>query len=144
MRACAELCDAVYETRTPDPSVRSREGMLPEGFTIVIVLKGQPASPGVAMGRATVINSKEDIARVKEGEVIISRTASPHLAMVMGKACAIAAEYGSQGAAASSFARECGIPAVVGVADLTKAVCNGDLVRIDGTKGTVEIVRHTR
>jgi xanthine dehydrogenase accessory factor len=72
--------------------------------------------------------------------VIVSRTASPDLVMGMSKACAMATEYGGQGATASGFARQYGIPAVVGVAGLFEAISNGDLLRVDGTKGTVEIV----
>jgi pyruvate,water dikinase len=83
----------------------------------------------------------DDMLHVKEGMVIVSKTAAPALAMVMSRVCGIATEYGGQGAVASGFARAHEIPAVVGVEGLLKMVRDGDLMRVNGTKGTVEIVK---
>jgi pyruvate,water dikinase len=83
----------------------------------------------------------DDMGHVEEGMVIVSRTAAPALAMVMSRACGLATEYGGQGAIASGFARAHEIPAVVGVEGLLKTVRDGDLIRVNGTKGTVEIVK---
>ena len=38
-------------------------------------------------------------------------------------------------------AREYGIPAVVGVDDATTAISNGDLIRVNGSNGYVEILK---
>jgi pyruvate,water dikinase len=76
---------------------------------------------------------------MKEGAIIISRVASPDLAVGMAKARAVATGYGGQAAAASWFAREYAIPAVVGVSGLVETVKDGDIVRVDGNRGTVEM-----
>ena len=117
-----------------------RETAFSNGQGAVGVMSGRTASRGTAIGRAALVMDKGDIVRVKEGAIIISKTASPELAMVITKARALATEHGGQGAIASGFARQYGIPAVVGVAGLTKVIKDGDLVRVDGTKGTVEIM----
>ena len=44
---------------------------------------------------------------------------------------------------AAITAREYGIPAVVGTWVATSSINNGDTIRIDGTKGVVEIVSGT-
>jgi pyruvate,water dikinase len=100
---------------------------------------GRAASSGVAMGRAVVITNDEDILKVKDGSVIISKTASPKLAMVLEKAIAIATENGGQAANSMVFARIYGIPAVVGISGLTGIIKDGDFVRVDGTNGNIEI-----
>jgi len=41
---------------------------------------------------------------------------------------------------AAIVARELGIPAVVGCGDATTRLKNGDRVRVDGARGTVEIL----
>jgi len=111
-----------------------------DGFPVKAMMNGRAASPGTAIGWATMVMDWDDLAGVKEDAVIVSKTASPELVMGMSKACALATEYGGQGATASGFARQYGIPAVVGVEGLFEIVNNGDLMRVDGTNGTVEIV----
>jgi pyruvate,water dikinase len=106
-------------------------------------MNGWAASPGTAIGRAALVIDSDDIVRVQRGAIIISKAASPELAIVISKVRAIATEYGGQGAVASGLAREYGIPAVVGVKGLTEVIRDGDLVRVNGTKGTVEIVELT-
>jgi pyruvate,water dikinase len=43
---------------------------------------------------------------------------------------------------AAVVARELGIPCVMGVGDGTTRIRTGDLLRVDGTAGTVEVLRH--
>jgi len=100
---------------------------------------GRAVSSGVAMGRAVVITKDEDILKVKDGSVIISKTASPKLAVVLEKAIAIATENGGHAANSMVFARLYGIPAVVGIFGLTEIIKDGDFVRVDGTNGNIEI-----
>jgi pyruvate,water dikinase len=47
---------------------------------------------------------------------------------------------GSLAAHASLVAREYGIPAVVATVDATHRLRDGDLVTVDGTKGTVRVL----
>jgi len=128
------------EGPAPCPEEESRDAALPNGYRVIGLMRGLAASLGVATGRATVVMDSRDIPRVNEGAVIVSKEASPDLAMVMPRACALATEFGGLGATASAYARACGIPAVVGIAGLTRVIRDGDLVRVDGTRGTVEII----
>lgn len=141
MKTRSEVRKRLFEEPMPRPGEDRRETAFSGRYGVVVVMNGRAASPGTAIGRAAVVMDKDDLVRVKEGAIIVSITASPHLVMVMSKARAMATEYGGQGAQASGFAREYGIPAVVGVAGLIKTVRDGDLVRVDGAKGTVEIVK---
>jgi pyruvate,water dikinase len=141
MKTSAETCNRLSEGTMPGPGREKWQVTLSKGRVVGVVMHGRTASLGIATGRAAVVMNEDDMASVKEGAVIVSKTASPALLVVMSKACAIATEHGGQGAIASGYAREYGIPAVVGVPGLIKTVKAGDLVRVDGTKGTVEIIR---
>ena len=140
MKARSELCNRLCDEPVSGPREDRRETTSSDRCAVTAVMNGRAASPGTALGRAAVVMNMDDMARLKKGAVIVSKTASPQLAMAIPKARGMATECGGQGAAASGFAREYGIPAVVGIAGLMKAVRDGDLLRVDGTKGTVEIV----
>ncbi len=102
-------------------------------------IRGRIASLGVAMGRAALITNDADISKVKGGSVIICKTASPKLAIILSKVNAIVSESGGQSSNTMLFAREYGIPALVGVSGLMEIIKNGDIVRVDAIKGIVEI-----
>ncbi len=141
MKTSVEVCDRLYEEPVPGSGEDRRETVVSDGYAVAVVMNGRAASAGTAIGRATVVIDRNDIVRVREGAIVISRTASPDLAIAIPKARAMATEKGGLGASASGFARAYGIPAVVGVDDLIRTVKEGDLVRVDGTKGTVEIIK---
>jgi pyruvate,water dikinase len=131
--------DQSYEEYTSDEEdCRSKASIL-SGYLNGETIRGRIASLGVAMGRAVVITKDDDIKKVKEGAVIISRTASPKLAIILSKVNAIVTENGGLSSNAMLFAREYGIPAMVGVPWLTEIIRDGDIVRVDAIKGIVEI-----
>jgi pyruvate,water dikinase len=53
---------------------------------------------------------------------------------------ALAAERGGMLSAAAAAARDHGVPAVVGAEGLTAVVNDGDILRVDGTRGVVEVI----
>lgn len=140
MKISLELKNELFEEPELDTEEERQDASFYNEWLMPVIMSGRAASPGVAIGRAVIVNDMDDIVSIQEGSVMVSRTASPELAMGMSKACALATEFGGQGAAASGFAREIGIPAVVGVEGLVESIRDGDLVQIDGTNGIVEIM----
>ncbi len=128
------------EEPAPGLEEKGQQADFPDGYTVVGLMRGRTASPGAATGRAVIIGDRRDLSRLGEGAVIVSEKASPDLAMVMSKACAMVTEYGGATAIASGYAQEHGIPAVVGLAGLTRFVRDGDLLRVDGTRGIVQLL----
>ncbi|HJN92973.1 MAG TPA: PEP-utilizing enzyme, partial [Dehalococcoidia bacterium] len=55
-------------------------------------------------------------------------------------AAAVVTDIGGRLSHGAIVARECGIPAVVNVRRATESIVSGQRVRVDGTKGTVEIL----
>ncbi len=104
-------------------------------------LDGQGASAGKAVGWVAIVKDEKDMRRVREGSVIVAPTASREIIAIMREARAVVTEVGGIGASAFRYARECDIPAVTGIKGFTEAVREGDLLLVDGTSGTVEILR---
>lgn len=104
-------------------------------------LTGYAASQGVAIGHCRVISGMEDLEKVGEGDILVCEAASPRLAIVMPKLGGLVAAHGGTLTAAAGYAREYNVPAVVGVMGLTETIHDGDVIRVDGTNGLVELLR---
>ncbi len=117
------------------------EKIFPDIYTAA-KFEGRAASAGRAVGWATVVKSEKDLRGVREGSVIVAPTASRELIAIMQKACAVVTERGGIGSTAFWYAREYDVPAVTGVEGLTEIISDGDLLQVDGTNGTVEVLRH--
>ena len=140
MNTCLQVQGMFVEELEQEEVGKIEQTAVVHEYAVAAVMNGRAASPGMAVGRAVIVKSKKDMARVGHDSIVVSGNASPDLSMVMDRARAIAAERGGQLATASGLARAFGIPAAVGVENLLDNVREGDLVRVDGTKGTVEVI----
>jgi rifampicin phosphotransferase len=105
----------------------------PEG-----ALVGEPASPGKATGRVSVILDPADFHNFQPGEVLVARATAPAWTPLFAKAAAVVTDGGTLAAHASLVAREYGIPAVVATGDATTRLRDGQLVSVDGSAGIVQ------
>ena len=103
-------------------------------------LLGQGASPGRATGRVRIVSGPEDFDAFQPGEVLVAQATAPAWTPLFGRAAAVVTDGGTLAAHASLVAREYGIPAVVGTGQATRRLATGQLVRVDGTTGTVAVV----
>jgi phosphoenolpyruvate synthase/pyruvate phosphate dikinase len=130
-------------TRVSSESVASTMySDLPEtgGETVRATLRGRAASPGIATGRCKVLTSVEDASVPDEGTVLVYRIASLDLIRLIPEAKALITERGGALATACIYAREYGIPTVVGVSGILETIKDGDIVRVDGSNGTVDLL----
>lgn len=104
------------------------------------MLKGLPTSPGVYEGTAVVVEHP-DSAVVNKGDILVARATDPGWTPLFVPAGAVAIEVGGPLTHGSVVARERGIPCVVGITDLMKKIKSGMRLRVDGEKGTVEILK---
>jgi phosphohistidine swiveling domain-containing protein len=105
------------------------------------ILVGEPASPGRATGRVRIVRGSQDFDRFRDGEVLVARLTAPAWTPLFARAAAVVTDGGTLAAHASLVAREYGIPAVVGAAEATRRLHNGQAVTVDGGAGTVELGR---
>ena len=106
-----------------------------------IVVKGLPASPGKAAGKAHVIINPEDIDEFKEGEILVTAMTAPDWVPAMKKAKAIVTDAGGMTCHASIVSRELGIPCIVGTKsrshEATTSIKEGQMITVDATNGIV-------
>jgi phosphoenolpyruvate synthase/pyruvate phosphate dikinase len=104
-------------------------------------LKGMSAFAGRATGKARLILYKNDIAKLKKGEILVSDMTSPNFVPAIRVAGAIVTDEGGTTCHAAIAAREFKIPCVVGTGSATKVIKNGDLVEVDADAGVVRIIK---
>lgn len=102
-----------------------------------LILKGDPASPGISSGPVRVILSAKEINKVLPGDVLVAPQTNPDFVPAMKKAVAIVTDSGGRTSHAAIVSRELGIPAVVGTQNATKILEAGNVVTVNGTKGEI-------
>ncbi|MDQ2914544.1 MAG: PEP-utilizing enzyme [Chloroflexota bacterium] len=100
-------------------------------------IRGTPASPGRATGRARVIRSTDEFDRVQAGEILVCPVTTPAWTPLFARIAAVVTDVGSVAAHASIIAREYGIPAVVATGDGTTRIADGSRITVDGSAGLV-------
>ncbi|MDO8521772.1 MAG: PEP-utilizing enzyme [bacterium] len=101
------------------------------------ILKGTPASGGVARGVVKIVKDIQDTPSFKEGSVLVTRITDPSMVMMMARSVAIVTDIGGLTSHPAIVSREMGIPCIVNSKDGTKILKNGQDVVVDGTEGKV-------
>jgi pyruvate,water dikinase len=102
------------------------------------VLKGLPASPGVAYGKAKICLSLEDAkTKMQPGDILVTTMTDPDWVPYMKMASAIVTDEGGMTAHAAIVGRELGIPVIVGTREATKVLVDGKDYTVDARAGIV-------
>jgi pyruvate,water dikinase len=100
---------------------------------------GQPAGPGMAVGKARVVLDSSDLFSFQKGEILVCDAVDPGMTFVVPLAAAIVERRGGMLIHGAIIAREYGIPCVTGVPDAVKQIKTGDYITVDGHLGIVII-----
>ncbi len=103
-------------------------------------LRGLAASRGVAEGRVRVLRDPAQAAKFEPGEILVVAAADTGWAPLFLAASGVVTELGGPLSHAAIILREYGVPAVVNVTNATRSLRDGDIVRLDGDAGTVELI----
>ncbi|HUS29005.1 MAG TPA: PEP/pyruvate-binding domain-containing protein [Kofleriaceae bacterium] len=101
---------------------------------------GTGVSTGTYEGRARVVRTMEDFAKIEQGDVLVARFTSPAYNVLLPLLGAIVTERGGLLSHAAIVAREYGIPGVVDTRDALAKIPDGARVRVDGSTGTVTVL----
>ncbi|GAA0612601.1 hypothetical protein GCM10009547_13260 [Sporichthya brevicatena] len=134
---------AYYETLELPPAWLGNPEPHPKQTSVEItgaVVEGVAASPGVAEGRVRVVTDPgaDDI---EPGEILVAPVTDPSWASVMFISGALVVDIGGALSHAAIVARELGVPCVVNTQTGTRSLRTGDIVRVDGGSGRVELLR---
>jgi len=102
-------------------------------------LSGSPVSPGVVEGVVHVVFDPHH-ARLVPGEILVCPGTDPAWTPLFLSAGGLIMEVGGLMTHGSVVAREYGIPAVVGVHQVTQKLKNGQRVRVDGNSGQITLL----
>ncbi|HZO14956.1 MAG TPA: PEP-utilizing enzyme, partial [Polyangiaceae bacterium] len=100
-------------------------------------LYGLGVSPGVIEGRARLVHGVLPDA-VHPGEVLVVSALDPALAPLVAISGAVVAELGGIVSSGAELARELAVPCVTGVADAALHLRDGERLRVDGERGTIQ------
>ncbi|NWF58774.1 MAG: glycerol-3-phosphate acyltransferase [Fischerella sp.] len=108
------------------------------------MLQGIPASPGQAAGRVKVMRNLQAIPEINRDTILVVPYTDSGWAPMLVRAGGLISEAGGRLSHGAILAREYGIPAVMDVHNATWILQDGQKVRIDGTRGIVEISNDLR
>lgn len=130
----------VYLVQTrPITTIKSTEKTesTTEQINLKLILKGDPASPGIASGPVKILQSAQEIDKVVEGDVLVAPQTNPDFVPAMKKAVAIVTDKGGRTSHAAIVSREIGIPAVVGTEEATTKLTEGMEITVNGATGEI-------
>ena len=102
-----------------------------------VLVRGLGAAPGAGSGRARIIRELSDADGLGEGDVLVTHMTAPDWVPLMRKSAAIVTDSGGMTCHAAIVSRELGIPCVVGTAEATTKLRDGELVTVDASQGVV-------
>ncbi|HZS11160.1 MAG TPA: PEP/pyruvate-binding domain-containing protein [Nitrospirales bacterium] len=99
---------------------------------------GLPISTGAVESVVRLVRSAADYAKVGRGDIIVAPVIDPGIAPLLALAGGVIAAMGGVLSHGAIIAREYGVPTVANVPDAMTWLKDGDRVRIDAGRGTVE------
>ena len=100
-----------------------------------VLVSGRAIGSKIGQGRVRVIADVAEIARVQDGDVLVTDMTDPNWEPVMKRASAIVTNRGGRTCHAAIIARELGVPAVVGCEDATHRLTEGEEVTVSCAEG---------
>lgn len=104
---------------------------------LTVLVRGLAASPGICSGPVIIIKDIDEIARVKEGDILVTGMTNPDMVPAMRKARAVVTDEGGRTCHAAIVSRELGIPCIVGSKNGTEVLKEDMIVTVDATRGVV-------
>jgi pyruvate, water dikinase len=102
-----------------------------------ILLRGLGAAPGAGSGRARIVRELAAADGLGEGDVLVTHMTAPDWVPLMRRSSAIVTDSGGMTCHAAIVSRELGIPCVVGTAEATTKLRDGEMVTVDAAQGVV-------
>ncbi|NEQ43799.1 MAG: pyruvate phosphate dikinase PEP/pyruvate-binding protein [Leptolyngbya sp. SIOISBB] len=106
------------------------------------VLQGIGASAGQVQGPVKVLNSLQRSEKLAPNTILVVPYTDAGWAPILAQAAGLVAEVGGRLSHGAIVAREYQIPAVMNITQATQQFHDGQIIRIDGRAGTVEILQN--
>lgn len=93
------------------------------------------------VGKAQVITNPIDFKKIKKGHILVTYTTLPQYNLFLKKTAGIITDEGGILTHPAVFCREFKIPGIVGTKNATKIIKNNQLIELDPTTGSVQIIK---
>jgi len=103
-------------------------------------IKGQGIGKGIIRGEVALITQATPLGKIPQGKIIVCHGTTPDMTPALKKALAVVTDEGGILSHAANFAREFGIPVVIGTRIATRELQEGDSVEVDIEQGIVRKV----
>ncbi len=103
----------------------------------VIITRGLGASPGMISGSVKIVRELDELDKVQDGDILVTKMTTPDMVPAMKRANGIVTDEGGVTCHAAIISRELGIPCVSGTGEATRVLYENSYVTIDGKKGIV-------
>ena len=140
----ARKADYVHFEKLTPPRVITSDGFVPPRVLSSSnipkgALSGIPVSSGIVEGRARVILSIDE-AKLEEGDILVAQFTDPSWTPLFVTIKGLVTEVGGFTTHGAVITREYGLPGVAGVENATKLIKDGQMIRVNGSEGYVEII----
>lgn len=106
-------------------------------FTGSVQVKGTPVCEGNISGRACVVRDFADVRNIRAGDILITHSTdiawSPYFLILAG----VVTELGGLISHGAVVAREYGLPCIVGAANATSIINDGDAINMNAVSGVI-------
>lgn len=100
-------------------------------------LKGLSVCGGMVKGQARVLHSVMEASKLKQGDILVTRQTDPGWVVVFPLISGLIVERGGMLSHGAIVSREFGIPAIVGIEDVTKKIKDGDYIVLNAETGII-------
>lgn len=100
-------------------------------------LCGIAASRGQHVGKVKIVQTVDELSKVEDGDVLVTKATTPEFLSGIVKAGAVVTDRGGITSHAAIISREFGRPCVVGCVKATSILRDNMIVTVDGTTGVV-------
>lgn len=100
-----------------------------------VLITGRAIGQKIGAGPVRVVSDISEMDKVQAGDVLVTDMTDPNWEPVMKRAAAIVTNRGGRTCHAAIIARELGIPAVVGCADATRVLRDGQSITVSCAEG---------
>ncbi len=130
----------LYILQARPETVKSREeGRIIERYLLrqraEVLATGRSIGQRIGAGRARIIFDVNEMARLENGDVLVTDMTDPDWEPVMKRASAVVTDRGGRTCHAAIVARELGIPAVVGTNEGTERIAEGQEITVSCAEG---------
>ncbi len=129
----------IYVLQARPETVKSRKREVEQRYALKgssrVLVTGRAIGHKIGSGAVRIVPDAAEMARVKQGDVLVTDMTDPNWEPVMKLAAAIVTNRGGRTCHAAIIARELGIPAVVGCADATHRLKEGQPVTVSCAEG---------